>query len=311
MILLFLICTTEYSAFGQKVNNLSSHRNMGSDSYFRIHYDNDYFTTTDENYTQGIQLELALPIFKKNPVNYLFPSLPNSNSIYGLSIEHNGFTPDDIRSKEIQKGDRPFAAAIMLKSFKVTKSEERPLRLASSLSVGVIGPLAFGYEMQKGIHIAIDGAIPGGWRNQIHNDAVINYRLTVERDLYIESRFVSLSSHVTGRLGTYHTNASIGFNANLGFVPQKVNSKFDLYLFAHPQVNFVAYDATLQGGFFQKSSPYQVPSSDIERLVLQMNYGLVLKLSKMYFEYYRTSISKEFETGERTRWGGVRIGFLL
>jgi hypothetical protein len=92
-------------------------RTIKSDSYFRFNYENDYFASTDENYTQGYNLELVLPVFKKNPINYLFYKPENSAIKYGLALEHIGFTPYAYEKTEIQHNDRPFASAIMLKSF--------------------------------------------------------------------------------------------------------------------------------------------------------------------------------------------------
>ena len=299
----------------QKVDNLASFRGMSADSYLRIHYDNDYFTTTDENYTQGIQLELLHPLFYANPVNALFLKLPNAENRYGLAIEHNGFTPDDIKSQEIQVGDRPFAAAIMIKSFVISKDTIKGLRAASSLSTGVIGPVAFGYEMQKGIHQAINGAIPGGWRNQINNDLVLNYRMTLEKEIHHQGKFWSLKALSPARVGTYFTNFSLGFTTNFGLVPKSLRStkqrnKVEWYLFAQPQFKLIGYDATLQGGIFSSNS-YFVSFRNIERFVFQANYGMVIKTKSLYLEYFRTSISKEFNRGEYTRWGGIKIGFKI
>lgn len=302
------------SVYAQKVDNLASFRDMHSDKYLRFYYDNDYFTTTDENYTQGIQIELVHPLFKNNPINHLFYRPKKAKMKYGLSVEHNGFTPDDIKSKSIQIGDRPFAAAIMLKNFMKAKDSIHGVRWASSLSLGVIGPVAFGYEMQKGIHEVIDGAIPGGWRNQIHNNAVINYRISVEKELNHHNLY-SLNAISTARIGSYFTNISIGLNANLGLVPNAFkgskNNNFQWYVFMQPELKGIVYDATLQGGIFQESSPYVIPTEEIERLVFQANYGMALQTNSLYFEYFRTSISKEFSTGEKTRWGGIRIGFKI
>ena len=56
----------------QKIENTASFRDIKSDSYFRFNYDNDYFGSTDENYTQGYNFELVAPFLAKNPVNKLF-----------------------------------------------------------------------------------------------------------------------------------------------------------------------------------------------------------------------------------------------
>jgi len=298
----------------QKIDNLASFRDIKNDSYFRFHYDNDYFSGTDENYTQGYSYELVAPFLEKNPVNYLFLIPRKSKAKYGLAIEHIGFTAPVIGSPEIQFGERPFAAAIMLKSFIITTDTLAKSRLASSLSLGLIGPGAFGKEMQVGIHKITGNTIPQGWRNQIKNDVVINYEIAYEKQLFKAGDYISLQSNTAARVGTLFTNASLGLNTNIGlinsaFSTNKKSSKFQLYGYSQVLGNIIGYDATLQGGVFNHDSPYTISSEEITRFTGQFNYGFVLKTKTLYFEYSRTVLTREFDTGSPTKWGGIRIGF--
>ena len=298
----------------QKIDNLASFRDIKSDSYFRYHYDNDYFSGTDENYTQGYSLEIIAPFLKKNPINFLFVKPYNSEIRYGAAIEHIGFTPANIGSPEIQFGDRPFAASIMLKSFVIATDTLKKSRLLSSLNLGLIGPGAFGKEMQVGIHKITGNTIPQGWRNQIKNDLVLNYEMSYEKQLLRAGDFFSLQTNTTAKLGTLFTNASLGINTTVGlinspFSAKNKHKKFQLYGYSQVLGNLIGYDATLQGGVFNKESPYTISSEEITRFTGQFNYGLVLKTKTLYFEYSRTVLTREYETGTPTKWGGIRIGF--
>lgn len=73
-------------------------------------------------------------------------------------------------------------------------------------------------------------------------------------------------------------------------------------------VNLVGYDATLQGGVFNKSSPYTISSNDVTRFTFQSNAGVVVSLASLYLEYFQTYLTREFETGMSHQWGGVRVG---
>lgn len=312
---LFFLFFTSLS-FSQKIDNTASFRDIKSDNYFRFHYDNDYFTATDRFYTQGYTFELTSPRFAKNPVNYSFPKIKNSDNKYGLSIEHIGFTPTTIKSNEILYGDRPFAAAIFLKSFKIATDTINKNRLESSLSIGIIGPGAFGYEMQKGIHEWIGDEIPMGWQYQIKNDLVLNYNLTHEKQLFRFKDYFALNSHLAARIGTLNTDASLGFTATLGlinnpFAATSNKNKFQLYLYSQPLANFIGYDASLQGGLFNKTSRYTIPDSDIERITLQNNFGIIMQWRSLYLEYSRVLLTREFSTSKSHKWGGFRIGFKL
>lgn len=297
----------------QKIDNTAAFRAINSDRYFRFHYDNDYFSATDENYTQGYNIELVSPFLKKNPINYLLLKPETSNNQFGISIEHIGFTPPTIGSAEIQYGERPFAAAIMLKSFTISTDTLGRTRLLSSLSIGLIGPGAFGKEMQVAIHEATGNTIPLGWRNQIKNDVVINYELGYEKEIYRLHDWFALQGNTAIRLGTLSTNASAGLQTTLGlinspFTASETNKKFQLYGYSQVVGSVIGYDATLQGGIFNKKSPYTISDNDVERLTGQFNYGVVLKLKNVYLEYFRAVLTKEFEAGGATKWGGIRIG---
>lgn len=312
--ILFLFFTT--LCFSQKIDNTASFRDIKSDNYFRFHYDNDYFTATDQYYTQGYTFELASPRFKKNPINFLFLKSKNSSEKYGLSLDHIGFTPTTLKSNEILYGDRPFAAAIFLKSFKIAVDTISKTRIASSLSLGIIGPGAFGHEMQQGIHEWIGDEIPMGWQHQIKNDLVLNYELTHERQLIRLRNYFAVNSNLSARLGTLSTNLTAGATVSLGLINNPFDSlhgkdKFQLYLYSQPLVNLIGYDASLQGGLFNNSSPYTIQSGDMERITLQNNFGIVMQWGSLSLEYSKTLLTREFSTEKSAKWGGFRIGFKL
>ncbi|RMB62873.1 lipid A deacylase LpxR family protein [Dokdonia sinensis] len=300
----------------QKIDNLISYRDIKSNNYFRFNYDNDYFAASDENYTQGYSFELVAPYFKTNPANYLFYKPQNAEMRYGLAVEHIGFTPDDYQLPEIQEGDRPFAVAIFLKSFIVATDTEKRSRFTSSISIGLMGPAAFGKEMQTGIHKATGNKIPSGWRNQIKNDVVLNYEVGYEKQLARYRDLFSLQASANVKVGTLFTNASIGMNSTVGIINNGFSTitnrnGFKLYAYAQPTVSVVGYDATLQGGLINRDSPYTIASSDVTRVTGQFHYGIVLKTRTLYFEYARSVSTKEITTGSSYKWGGIKIGFTL
>ena len=312
LLLLLLLTILPTTIVAQKIDNMVAFRTIKSDSYFRFNYENDYFASTDENYTQGYNLELVLPVFKKNPINYLFYKPENSQIKYGLALEHIGFTPDAYEKTEIQYNDRHFASAIMLKSFIIATDTLQKSSFTSSFSIGIIGPGAFGKEMQVGIHEATGNVIPQGWRNQIKNDAVINYEIAYEKQLVRLKNIFSLQTKTALKVGTLQTNASVGLNATIGLINNAFNSskdKFNFYFYSQPVVSVIGYDATLQGGLFNRESPYVIGSNDINRFTAQHNYGFILKTKTLYFEYSRSSITKEFKYETAAKWGGIKIGF--
>ncbi|GAB4018185.1 hypothetical protein GCM10028808_51940 [Spirosoma migulaei] len=299
----------------QRIDNTASFRQMGSDNYFRLHYDNDYFTTTDYYYTQGYNFEVVNPALRKNPLTKLLIKARASHVQYGLALEHFGFTPTTIQSDAILVGDRPFAGCILLKTFSIATDTLRRVRVSSVLSTGMIGSVAFGGEMQAAIHRLINGVEPHGWQHQIRNDVILNYNLNYEKQLYAYRNALSVSANAQAQVGTFADRLQTGFvvmagrfDSSFGTTSTQRRLPLQLYVYAQPLVSLVGYDATLQGGLFNRTSPYVIPTDQLARTTFQANYGAVLRYKKLYLEYYQSLLTREFETGKPHRWGGIKIG---
>jgi hypothetical protein len=156
--------------------------------------------------------------------------------------------------------------------------------------------------------------LPEGWDNQIRNDLILNYQINYEKKIYGRKNNFLLNACSEIIAGT-HTNkikAGLNFmwgnfnnpNENMSF-PKK---KIQWYLYGRCQPGLVIYDATLQGGMFNKKNPYTIPANQIKRFTLQGDYGIVMTIKKIYLEYCQSIITKEFQTGKYHRWGGIRVG---
>jgi lipid A 3-O-deacylase len=313
-LLVLFTCLLLPAGLAQKIDNLAAFRDIKKANYFRIYYDNDLFAATDYNYTQGMSLELVAPCFEANPINYLFFTPKRAEFRYGLALETIAFTPQRYELTEIQYGDRPFAAATMLKSFMITTDTLKASRFSSFLNIGIIGPAALGEQIQVGIHKAIKNTLPQGWDNQIRNDIAINYSVSYEKKVLRFRDLFSLQATANVNIGTLFTNGGLGMNSTIGIINSPFTSihkrnGFRLYFYSQALVNVIGYDATLQGGIFNKKSPYTISSEDVERFTGQLNCGIVLKTKSLYAEYSYSAISREYKTGPVAKWGGIRIGF--
>jgi hypothetical protein len=103
------------ASYAQAIDNTLSFKNINSEKYFRINYENDFFSATDIYYTQGMHMELVSPGIKKFPLCRLLICPAYNNIKYGIGAEHDAYTPTTIRSDNIQYDDRPFAACLFLK----------------------------------------------------------------------------------------------------------------------------------------------------------------------------------------------------
>jgi lipid A 3-O-deacylase len=314
-IILFLFLLP-FFADSQAIDNTVSFRNIHSDRYFRIYYENDFFTGTDRDYTQGIYIEKTNPFFSKFFLSKILWHPRRSVASYGLAVEQDVYTPNHLDQAGILYGDRPYAGVLFLKTFLVATDPDRKIRMSSSLSTGLIGPDAGGEGMQKAIHRWINYITPLGWHNQIRNAPVLNYQLNYEKEWLSFSNAFSLAGFGSARLGTLSTKATAGLTMTAGnFYSAFKNTatmpakKCQWYFYDQPVVNAIGYDATLQGGLFDHPSPYTIPGSDISRLTFQNKFGFVVILKRLYLEYFQTSLTKEFRTSVYHRTGGILVGF--
>ena len=71
----------------------------------------------------------------------------------------------------------------------------------------------------------------------------------------------------------------------------------------------IGYDATLQGGLFDRSSVYTIPERDVNRITFVNRWGMVIIFRRLYLEYYQSGPTQEFSTSVFHKSGGLQIGF--
>lgn len=299
-------------ATAQRIEPFASFRDPGRDSYFRFHYDNDYFTKTDRYYTQGITLEYAHPFLRKNPLDKILVRPGDARLNHAVLFHLFGFTPTSIESNEILFGDRPFAATASFQFAVAGTDTVRQRRISSFLLIGVIGPLAQGEEIQTGIHRWLKNKLPIGWQYQVANDLLLNYQVNYEKKM-LQSRWWLVNSMAEVRVGTLNTSLSGGVNFMIGrfndpYSPKLSSKKIQCYLYGQARVNIIGYDASLQGGLLNERSAYTIADSDISRLVFQADYGIAFYLRNIFLTYSQAYLTREFATGVHHRWGGVSLG---
>jgi lipid A 3-O-deacylase len=320
LFVLFVFSQISGLALAQAIDNLASYRTAGTDRYMRLYYDNDYFSTYDLYYTQGANFEWANPSLRKFPLSKLLFAT-GENNVYGISLEHNAYTPTSISHNDILYGDRPFAAALFLKTFAISNRPDKRVRVTSSLSTGLIGQSAGAHWIQQTIHEWINDTDPQGWQYQVKNDLVLNYEAGVEKNIMHVNHFLLINALANARVGTLNDKLSAGLVFMTGALHPAITSvftsqtqtkkKFHFHMYAQPLVNAVLYDATLQGGVFNRKNPYTLSYDQVSRFTVQGNAGVVFYIQSVYLEYFQSVISKEFTSGLKHHFGGVRIGVNL
>jgi hypothetical protein len=236
------------------------------------------------------------------------------------------YTPSTTKVDGILFGDRPYAAYLYFGTFKITNDPVSKFRQTSELDLGVIGPYSFGEYIQKSFHNEVPtNTVPLGWEYQIKNDLVLNYHYVVEKGI-VEKENFDFSVNSSGALGTLYTNISGGFlmrtgvknpyYINLGQSKRRLNKENGLkntqfIFFITSRGRFIGYDATLQGGFFNKSSVYRIQGSEISRFVYQGSAGLTFVYGGFRFDIEQFLLSPEYKYGWWHKWVHMAFTFSL
>ncbi len=314
--LLLCFCLQSFFISAQEVDAVRLMRSVG------FAYENDLLAIpvngrTDYYYTGGSFIKINLPGLRKNPLSKILLTLKNGrDESFGISISQLGFTPTSIRYDSILVGDRPFAGTLFIGLNRVSVNTLKQVRLTAKFDLGVIGPLAIGYETQKFIHEKTNNPEPHGWQFQIANDAYINYSVKLEKGLLPGKKAVELIAHASVQAGTIYNNLGLGLTIRGGkmneyFIPLGNSNSLQVWAYSRTQIKLVGYDATLQGGFLNTKSEYVIPSSDIKRGVFSETAGVVFAYKRIRVEYYNTFLTPEFKNGKSHSWGHLGLEYFF
>ncbi|AMR28262.1 hypothetical protein A0257_14975 [Hymenobacter psoromatis] len=279
-------------------------------------YANDFFFGTDYYFTQGMTFDWASPALARSPINRLLPRGPaGSLRTHGVALRYDGFTPLSITDARIRVGDRPYAAYLYASLYRINNQEGKKQRLTTAVEIGYLGPAAGGKLIQTKLHELTHNPTPRGWDHQVRSDAVLGYRASLDKQLLALGRAAELIGRAEASLGTLYTYAGVGGRLRVGnFTPFFANAnasrppRWQCYAEATLSGRLVGYDATLQGGLFNRSSPYILAFSQLSHTVLHSTGGVVLAHGGLSFTATAVYVGAEFAGGRTHRWGVVGVG---
>jgi lipid A 3-O-deacylase len=313
-------------------------------NFVRLQESNDLIAPDngDRYFTQGLKLEMMATgfksLFRKVGLRPFLVKIQDDSSHkdhYSLSFNQSFYTPANTLADTIIPNDRPFAGTLYVAFRNYSVSAAKRLTVISQLSIGILGPMAAGKEMQNGVHSLLYGTDPKnaikGWDFQLHNDIYLNYFLHLENAIF-SSQFLEANSIYEFNLGTMADDFGIGgrmrmglfknfFDPNLGFntrqekeMPMKkyLNKTSQLFLFFNPVAKMVLYNALLQGGLYNNivgTKEHRLSENEISRFVVQGNYGLGVIVGRIKLELIQFFTSREFDAGYSHSYGDVSLSY--
>jgi len=225
---------------------------------FGFRSDNDAYLAIaqDQYYTNGLFITFR---------HALRQDSLHSKKIYELEAGQYMYNSNSGQTNRIEEVDRPFAA-YLYGGFKMNWLSKKETYFQASLQVGTIGPNAKGKEVQETLHKTIGFYTINGWQFQVNNEIGINGAfnyakllgrknkddLTFCSSVNIGNTFSGAGVGLLYRTGkTNPLYNSTSYNSRISNSRLDTISKAESFFFAKPTLNFVAYNATIQGGMFR------------------------------------------------------------
>ncbi|WP_299381569.1 lipid A deacylase LpxR family protein [uncultured Kiloniella sp.] len=305
------------------------------DQYISLVIENDSLGTagTDKNYTSGVRLgyldvnadlpEIAYTLDRVIPTFGI-----NETSSVFYSLGQNIYTPQNIRQREQDPDDRPWAAHLYGSIGLVTVTDNHLDEIEASL--GIVGPAALGEQAQKFVHTHVtpSSPTPHGWSNQLNHEPTfsLGWQRRFPDYMSVDAGGLSLSAspYYGATLGNVHTFADVGINFRL--TPEKdvwqdgplrvkpglpgtgyfdtPDDGWSWYLFAGIEGRAVARNIFLDGNTFSDSH-----SVDKHHFVADANAGLAMTYDRYRVSYTMVYRTKEFEgQDDPAVFGAVSLG---
>lgn len=233
------------------------------------------------------------------------------------------YTPTDRNRTDLIADDRPYAAALLL-SFGYNARKGDRLR-TTQLRLGMVGPSAFGEQVQNRWHDVIGSDRFDGWDHQLRDEPVL--QLIHERRKRLGRRETpggwgwDLTRHWGGSLGNFATYANVGgewrFGARLpddfGTAPLRpagentspvkevADRRWHGHVFVAVDARWVLHDITLDGNTFKSSH-----SVDKRPMVADIGYGVARCTGGTGGSRWRATTGRGNSTARRTSRSTVR-----
>lgn len=281
--------------------------------YWQLQVDNDISAQTDRQYTAGFLYEQTHPKLSAGwPARCL---LFQSEAVHaGWRLDLKLFTPKDIFTDAPPTKDRPYASTFMVYIFNRSYHPSNTW-VESSWGLGLVGPSSQSWRLQNLIHALTPHSEDAvGWKYQVADAFILQYELAVRQMLY-QNSFLGISSNAEIRLGSGFTDASMGLELRMGFLPEWQDehrlkrSQHRIFMFTRPQLQATAFNVTLESSLI--GSHAALLHRSINSGVGRVEIGLRYRWSLAELEVMHSFLSPEFQDGPFHAWGSLRARFQL
>jgi lipid A 3-O-deacylase len=307
-----------------------------------IYFENDLFTGTDSNYTNGVKYSLIsedlsphahegkLPRKVLEYVHQL-PFIGKSGPEYTHKVEfslgQNMFTPQDISRSDLITNDRPYAGWTYISTSyhrKYSSAETLDFMDTVELQLGIVGPESFAEQTQKFVHKMRELQRPHGWDNQLKSEpglAVVFERKWLFHPGDARRLNYRIITHAGGAVGNVYTYLNSGAELRVGWnIPRdfgvslirpagstrlSTHTEFSMFGFAGVNGRLTFRDIFLDGNTFTDSH-----SIDKKIPVADLSAGLAINYKNILLTWTQVLRTKEFKGQQDAHsFGAMALSF--
>lgn len=286
--------------------------------------DNDLYSSpiNDQYYTAGLEI--------------FYRYLGNSQNekvakkITEFRVGQYIYNPQSVRAEEINVNDRPFAGYLFAEAgINTFYTDESIFKL--TFQGGVVGPESGAEAVQKGLHKMIGYPTVSGWQHQITTTVAVQAAAFYSKKIFAERYKEKVDFHIQGEinLGTIWNTANVGAMSRISFkrpLQAMYNSSLhgavlnhnkeaykeqrEFFLYINPMVQYMQYDATIQGSHFNTTSPVTFPLIPFR---FNAEVGIKYRYNNWNYSYSVNYRGKELSNNVITAfyYGSIQISYLL
>ncbi|WP_316811074.1 lipid A deacylase LpxR family protein [Pedobacter heparinus] len=285
---------------------------------FGFRSDNDSYLAqgSDRYYTNGLFIYFRHALDQEK----LDPKLEKKT--YEISVGQKMYNPISGYAPDPTRQDRPFAGYLYaggaLNWFYTNESI-----LKMSAEIGTTGPNSLAEDGQELLHDVVGFYALDGWQYQIKNAIAINLSAQYSRLLHRASnKATEFSFEGYANAGTTFSGAGAGILFRAGGLNQLFNSAYtnavignnaktkalvkrEVFFYAKPQLNFVAYDATVQGSMFNNDDPV---TFGVKPIVFAQQIGFNYSSQRFTVDFGMIFKTKEIKsTAKAHQYGAISM----
>lgn len=309
---------------------------------FIIYFENDIFANTDKHYTNAVKFTWLtrnidrytdiLPSWSGSVAGWI-PTVREAhtgegvNHNIGFSLGHSIYTPANKKEESLIEDDRPYAGWFY-GSIALHRKEIRHLNTVEII-LGIVGPSAYGEEIQNTVHRYSDSPKANGWDNQLKDEPgfMLSWQRSVKSVIldWQRTRF-DFIPHYGLTLGNVLTYANLGGEVRLGLnVPDDFGTAlirpgstlsspaksareapgFGVHLFAGTDGRFVLRNIFIDGNTWRESH-----SVDKKNFVADLYAGIAMTYNRFKLTYTHVYRTREFKNEQNSqKFGSININY--